>query len=72
MFNGQNIEWNETCKHMAFYLIGMNIVTLNQRKHEHLSTYVGFAPYSFFFFLQIQTTNKWDLKIRPTAFLNTE
>lgn len=37
-FNGEHIEWNEACKHMAFYLIGMNIVTLNQRKHEHLSS----------------------------------
>lgn len=50
---------------MAFYLIEINIVTLNQRKHEHLSTYV-FAP-----FQQIQTTNKWDLKSGP-LHLNTE
>lgn len=30
---------------MAFYLIGMNTVTLNQRKHEQLSTYVGFCSF---------------------------
>jgi len=53
------------CKHMAFYLIGMNIVILNQRKYEHLSTYVGFL-----LFFTNPNNNKWDFK-SAALHLNT-